>query len=143
LFKVPHTLQWLATSKGDCLYANPALERFAGLNSDQIKQVDWRSFLLEEDRAAATASWHRSLATGAPYRMRVRMRGFDGVPATIELMAFGHKVGDGTELWFFTGLRVDGATELVANVGVRQYAIDPEAAERLWTLSEELTRVKI
>ena len=30
-----------------------------------------------------------------------------------------------------------------SNVGVRQYAIDPEAAEHLWTLSEELTGVKI
>ena len=30
-----------------------------------------------------------------------------------------------------------------SNVGVRPYAIDPEAAERLWTLSEELTGVKI
>src|SRR5260370_12894766 len=30
-----------------------------------------------------------------------------------------------------------------SNDGVRQYAIDPEAAERLWTLSEELTGVKI
>jgi NAD(P)-dependent dehydrogenase (short-subunit alcohol dehydrogenase family) len=30
-----------------------------------------------------------------------------------------------------------------SNVGVRPYAIDPEAAERLWTLSEELTGVKM
>jgi NAD(P)-dependent dehydrogenase (short-subunit alcohol dehydrogenase family) len=30
-----------------------------------------------------------------------------------------------------------------SNVGVRAYAIDPEAAERLWSLSEELTGVKI
>jgi hypothetical protein len=30
-----------------------------------------------------------------------------------------------------------------SNVGVRPYAIDPEAAERLWALSEELTGVKI
>jgi PAS domain S-box-containing protein len=106
----PHPA-WLATSKGDCVYANPALERLTGLNSDQINQADWRSFLWDEDRAAAAASWQRSLATGTPYRMRVRIRGFDGVPATIELIAFGHNGGDGTELWFFTGLRVDSATE--------------------------------
>lgn len=30
-----------------------------------------------------------------------------------------------------------------SNVGVRPYAIDPEAAKRLWTLSEKLTGVKI
>jgi NAD(P)-dependent dehydrogenase (short-subunit alcohol dehydrogenase family) len=30
-----------------------------------------------------------------------------------------------------------------SNVGVRPYAIDPEAAKRLWKLSEELTGVKI
>ena len=30
-----------------------------------------------------------------------------------------------------------------SNLGVRAYAIDPEAAERLWTLSEELTGVKL
>jgi hypothetical protein len=29
------------------------------------------------------------------------------------------------------------------NVGVRQYAIDPQAAERLWTLSERLTGATI
>ncbi|HEY2119279.1 MAG TPA: oxidoreductase [Candidatus Acidoferrum sp.] len=30
-----------------------------------------------------------------------------------------------------------------SNVGVRPYAIDPEAAKRLWTLSEQLTGVKL
>jgi NAD(P)-dependent dehydrogenase (short-subunit alcohol dehydrogenase family) len=30
-----------------------------------------------------------------------------------------------------------------SNVGVRDYAIDPQAAERLWKLSEELTGVKL
>jgi hypothetical protein len=34
----------------------------------------------------------------------------------------------------------DGSTN---NVGVRPYAIDPEAAGRLWVLSEELTGAKI
>ena len=99
---------WLATDKGDCVYANPALERLTGLNSDQINQTDWRSFLLEQDRAVATASWQRSLATGTPYRVQVRMRGSNGASACVELIAFGHKGGDGTELWLFTGLDVNG-----------------------------------
>jgi PAS domain S-box-containing protein len=102
---------WLATSNGDCIYANPALERLTGLNSDQIKQADWRSFLLEEDRVAATASWQSSLATGTPYRTRVRMRGFDGVPSAVELIAFGQKVSDGTEVWLFTALCLHSATQ--------------------------------
>ena len=102
---------WLATSKGDCVYANPALERLTGLDSNQLNQADWPSFLLEEDRVAAVASWQSSLAIGAPYRARVRMRGFSGVPATIELIAFGQKIGDGRELWLFAGLHVDSATQ--------------------------------
>jgi PAS domain S-box-containing protein len=97
---------WLATGKGDCVYANPALERLTGLNSEQINQADWRSFLLEEDRALATASWQRSLATGTPCHTRVRMRGFDRVSTTVELMAFGHTVDDGTELWLFVASQV-------------------------------------
>jgi PAS domain S-box-containing protein len=52
----PHPA-WLATTQGHCVYANPALERLTGFNSDQINQADWRSFLLEEDRAVASASW--------------------------------------------------------------------------------------
>jgi PAS domain S-box-containing protein len=99
---------WLATAQGHCVYANPALERLTGFNSDQIHQSDWRSFLLEGDRAAASASWQRSLATGAPYRVQVRMRGSDGAPEWVELIAFGHKAGDGTELWLFTGSDVNG-----------------------------------
>src|SRR6266516_2960563 len=106
----PHPA-WLATSRGECLYVNPALERLTGLKSDQINQVDWRSFVLEEDRAAASAFWQRSLASGTPYRTRVRLRGFDGVPATVELIAFGHALNDGTELWLFTGLHVHAATQ--------------------------------
>ena len=102
---------WLATRTGDCLYANPALERLTGLNPDQIDHADWRNFLLEEDRVAATTAWERSLATGTPYRTGVRMRGFDGTPATVELFAFGHKVSDETELWLFTGLHVNGAPQ--------------------------------
>src|ERR1700750_2249729 len=102
---------WLATSRGDCLYANPALERLTGLKSDQINQVDWRSFVLEEDQAAASTSWQRTLASGTPYRTRVRLRGFDGVPATVDLTAFGHTHNHGTELWLFTGSRVHGNTQ--------------------------------
>src|SRR5216684_3457303 len=106
----PHPA-WLATSRGECLYVNPALERLTGLKSDQINQVDWRSLVLEEDRAAASASWQRSIASGTPYRTMVRLRGFDGVPATVELIAFGHTLNDGTELWLFTALHVHGATQ--------------------------------
>jgi formate hydrogenlyase transcriptional activator len=101
---------WLATSRGECLYVNPALERLTGLKSDQINQVDWRSLVLEEDRAAASASWQRSIASGTPYRTMVRLRGFDGVPATVELIAFAHTLNDRTELWLFTALHVHGAT---------------------------------
>jgi PAS domain-containing protein len=68
---------WLATTQGHCVYANPALERLTWLNSDQTNQVDWRSFLLEEDRAVASASWQRSLATGTPYRVQVRSQPLD------------------------------------------------------------------
>src|ERR1700760_431921 len=82
---------WLATSWGECLYVNPALARLTGLKPDEINQVDWRTFVLEEDRAAASASWQRSLASGTPYRRRVRLRGFGGVPASVELVAFGYK----------------------------------------------------
>jgi PAS domain S-box-containing protein len=105
----PHPA-WLATGNGDCVYGNPALERLTGLNPEEIIQADWRSFLLEEDRVAATASWRRSLATGIPDRVRVRMRGIDGVTPTVELIAFGHKVDDGTELWLFIGSHVGAAT---------------------------------
>ncbi len=103
----PHPA-WLATTQGHCVYANPALERLTGFNSDQINQAHWRSFLLEEDRAVASASWQRSLATGTPYRVQVRMRGSDGAPECVELIAFCHKAGDGAELWLFTGLDVNG-----------------------------------
>jgi len=51
----PHPA-WLATAQGHCAYANPALERVTGFNSDQINQADWRSFLLEQGRAVASAS---------------------------------------------------------------------------------------
>jgi PAS domain S-box-containing protein len=90
------------------VYANPALERLTGFNSDRINQADWRSFLLEEDRAVASASWQRSLATGTPYRVQIRMRGSDDVPKCVDLFAFGHKAGDGAELWLFTGVDLDG-----------------------------------
>src|ERR1700732_1991046 len=89
----PHPA-WLTNSKGECVYANAALVRLIGLHDDQINQVDWWNFLLEEDRVAATASWRKFLANGSPYRARVRMRGFDGAPATVELMAFGNKLAD-------------------------------------------------
>jgi PAS domain S-box-containing protein len=106
----PHPA-WLATSRGECLYVNPALEHLVGLKSDEINKVDWRSFLLEEDRSAASASWQRSLASGTAYRTTVRLRGIDGVSATVELIAFGHTISEGTELWLFTGLYMQGAAQ--------------------------------
>jgi PAS domain S-box-containing protein len=106
----PHPA-WLATGRGECLYVNPALEHLTGLKFDQINQVDWRSFVLEEDRVAASACWQRCLASGTPYRTTVRLRGFNGAAATVELIAFGHTLDDGTELWLFTGLPVHAATQ--------------------------------
>src|SRR6202035_926263 len=97
----PHPT-WLATSRGECLYVNPALERLTGLKFVQVNQVDWRSFIVEEDRAVVSASWQNSLASGTPYRTTVRLRGFDVVPVIVELIAFGHTINDGTELWLFT-----------------------------------------
>src|ERR1700733_1740701 len=104
----PHPA-WLATSRGECLYVNPALLRLTGLKSDQISLVDWRTLVLEEDRVAASASWQRSLASCTPFRTTIRLRGHNGVPATVELIAYGHTHNDGTELWLFTGLNVNGA----------------------------------
>ena len=106
----PHPT-WLATRQGECLYVNPALERLTGLTSDRINRIDWRSFVLEEDRVSASADWQRSLVSAVPYRTTVRLLGFDGVPATVELIAFGHTLNDGTELWLFTGLHVRGFTQ--------------------------------
>jgi PAS domain S-box-containing protein len=104
----PHPA-WLAASNGDCEYANAALQHLTGLNSDQLQQAAWFEFLVEEDRECVKASWQRSLASGAPYRTRVRIRGLDGIPATVELIAFGHTLREGQELWLFTGLHVHGA----------------------------------
>src|ERR1700722_7040245 len=106
----PHPA-WLATSRGECLYVNPALVRLTGLKSDQIDQVDWRTFVLEEDRVAASASWQRSLASCTPFRTAIRLQGFDNVPATVDLTAYRHTLNDGTELWLFTGFYVSGATQ--------------------------------
>src|SRR5260370_35294447 len=89
----PHPA-WLATAQGHCVYANPALERLPGFNSDQINQADWRGFLLEEDRAVASASWQRSLATGTPYHVQVRMRGTEHASKGAELVASVHKDAD-------------------------------------------------
>src|ERR1700728_1959798 len=100
---------WLATGKGDCVYANPALERLTGLNLEEIIQADWRSFLLEEDRATAKASWQGSIATRTPCRVRVRMRGIDGVATPVDLIALGYGTDDG-ELWLFVASQAGAAT---------------------------------
>jgi PAS domain-containing protein len=39
------------------------------------------------------------------------MRGFNGIPATAELFAFGNKVRDGTLVVLFTGLHMNSATQ--------------------------------
>jgi PAS domain S-box-containing protein len=97
---------WLAGTGGDCMCGNPALERLTGLNSSQINRADWRSFLLEEDRAGATASWQASLTTGAPYHVRVRVQRTDGVSTTVDLSGFGQKDDDGTEVWLFIAVQL-------------------------------------
>jgi PAS domain S-box-containing protein len=89
---------WLVTGDGSCVYANPALQCLTGLSSEPIDLADWRTVVVEDDRDAACASWRKSLATGSPYRTRVRVHGFDGLAATVELIAFGHKINDGQEL---------------------------------------------
>src|SRR3984885_4394856 len=136
---------WLATSRGECLYVNPALVCLTGLKSDQINQVDWRSFVLKEDRAVASASWQRTLASGTPYRTRVRLRGFDGVPALIDLTAFGPTRNDGTELWLFTGSHAHGNTQqsprLEAQLKTTQNEIPLEPIEeQLVKNAQELQR---
>jgi hypothetical protein len=36
------------------------------------------------------------------------VRGSDGVPGCVELIAFGHKAGNDAELWLFIALDVNG-----------------------------------
>src|SRR5271154_277314 len=72
----PHPA-WSATTQGYCVHANVALERLTGFSSEEINQADWRRFLLEEDRAVASASWQWSLATRTPYRVQVRRQPLD------------------------------------------------------------------
>src|SRR5260370_9787133 len=93
----PHPA-WLATTQGHCVYANPALERLTGFNSDQVNQADWRKFLLEEDRGVPSASWQESLAQGAPYRVQVPIRRSDDIPKFVHLITLAHKTVDDTEL---------------------------------------------
>ena len=107
---LPHPA-WLATSSGDCACANAAFRGLTGLTSDQLQQADWLTFLLEEDREFVKVSWQRSLARSTPYHARVRIRGFDDVPATVELIGFAHNMSDGQELWLFIGLCAHGASQ--------------------------------
>ena len=90
------------------MYANQGLERLTGFNSDQINQADWRSLLLEEDRAVASplgkGPWQPELRIAC----RFACEGAMAPPEWVELIAFGHKAGDSTELWLFTGLEVSG-----------------------------------
>jgi formate hydrogenlyase transcriptional activator len=96
---------WLSTNSGDCVYANPALERMTGLHSAQITRCDWESFLVESDRASVRASWQTALVTGNPFCARVRLQRIDGNLTTVDLTGYGHRLENGIELWLFTGLR--------------------------------------
>ena len=91
------------------IHVNLALERLTGLKWDQIVHADWWNLLIEEDRRAASTSWQSHLATGTPYRTRVRVHGFNGLPVTVELIAFGNPVEDDADLWMFTALHLHGS----------------------------------
>jgi PAS domain S-box-containing protein len=141
---------WLATSKGDCVYANPALERLTGLNSEEVVKVNWGSFLVKEDRAGATASWQESLATGTPYRVRVRMGGSDGGAAAVDLIAFGRGDDDGDELWLFVASLVDAASHQSPSIEALSFvdqrtadvADRKRAEEALQSISRDLQESK-
>jgi hypothetical protein len=111
------------------------------------------------------------LATGRPLHMLINNAGIMATPLTRDSrgsVPAGKSLAEGgdlktveqgaaTSVWCATSPRLAGMggvycqdvdiaeilpPDSASNVGVRSYAIDPKAAERLWSLSERLTGVK-
>jgi hypothetical protein len=86
--------------------------RLTGLGSEQLTQMKWLDFVIEEDRPAAAASWQHSRAVGTPYRVCVCLRGTDPANcAPVELIGFGHHAAGAGELWHFTALHRHASTQ--------------------------------
>ena len=66
---------WTALPDGRIDYHNEQFYRFAGVAPGDAEGDDWAERLLHpDDRAAGSAAWQHSVATGAPYETTYRLR---------------------------------------------------------------------
>ena len=108
----PHP-SWLVHSNGQCLYANSALERFVGMNREQLKGIDWLELVAEEDRSGARVAWQQSRAYGLPFRVRVCLCSKAPDNRTpVELIALDNHTAEIGDFWLFTALHFHTSTHL-------------------------------
>jgi PAS domain S-box-containing protein len=115
---------WTADAQGLLTYTSPRWHVYSDSTPEDSLGTGWASFVHPEDQPAAFAQWYRSIESGEPYEVEMRLRGADGEYHW--WLARAQRNADDSLNWIGT------ATELDAIVAAREtLARSREELERL------------
>jgi PAS domain S-box-containing protein len=69
---------WVADAKGRKTYCNQRYLDYTGVQTCELIDMQWNSFVHPEEREAASLAWKKALETQTPYLQEYRLRRHDG-----------------------------------------------------------------
>lgn len=108
---------WSADADGEIDYANSALGRYIGVESESMYGANWTSFVHDGDRSDLLKTWRRSLRTGRIFEQKFRLLRGDG--AYRWFLARGSPIRDASgqvTRWFGTATDIDDQVRSTARL---------------------------
>jgi PAS domain S-box-containing protein len=99
---------WIVEPDGKLSYTNQEGHNFSGLTPDQVSDWDRFTIIHPDDQPISWAGWDKSLQTGEPYEVQLRMQDADGHYRWFLNRAIPIRDGNGRVVkWFGTSTDLD------------------------------------
>lgn len=132
---------WTADAEGLVQYASPTWLSYSGSSHEQALGAGWTAFVHPDERAIAMDRWRRSLATGEPFEVELRLRAADGSYHWWLARARRQEEGGG---WIGTATEVDAIIAARETLAQSREALEGLVMERtaevdrVWVNSRDL-----
>jgi PAS domain S-box-containing protein len=124
---------YLADLEGNCLYANPAWCRMAGMSLEAALGPGWLTGLHPDDRALVRAGWQRMVESSGQWGLEYRFLTPEGKVTTVYGLAAQQTDASG-RVTRYVGVNLDITERKAAEAALQKYAFIANTAPEFMTL---------
>lgn len=110
---------WTASPEGKISFLNQQFARYSGLDSGEIRHVDWKTIVHPDDLGRLTQSWQTALAKRTDFSVEVRVRRKDDVYRW-QLLRAKARIEENNQLAFWVGTNTDIHAQKMATETMEQ-----------------------